>query len=308
MADLDPLDELSLDSEAEAALAEEELLVAQEECGLNDDQIEALADEGFETLEDYGAVKEIDFRKMLTRLSTLPQGEAVRFGQVQISKLLAVRAWVTDCLRRERKCRGFNHSTMVKYLDINSLDQADEEDDKKITCSKFKNADSWVDWELEFINLLQSSYGVKKTPLSYVVRKDKTAQEIRAMDEQQRLIYEVPLTGEAFVRDDKRVYCILKSKVLLTPAWEWMKEVEAQPSGKRAMELLRNHFDGSDQVKKRIINARATIEKIHYKSESQMPFETFLTKLKHWKMLGNICQDDLKCLPCSARYLPPTTI
>ena len=56
---------------------------------------------------------------------------------------------------------------------------------------------------------MRSLSGVTDIPLYYIIREEKSSDEILAMDEADQLIYQASLRGNAFKFDKKRVYTIL---------------------------------------------------------------------------------------------------
>ena len=92
-------------------------------------------------------------------------------------------------------------------------------------------------------------------------------------------IYNKPLFGDWFKSDNRKVYQILKSLVLKTDGWDWMKEADKTKDGRKAMQLLRNHYDGPGQVEKRKAFARQQIKEVHYKNEQSFSFEKYISVL-----------------------------
>jgi hypothetical protein len=71
----------------------------------------------------------------------------------------------------------------------------------------------------------------------------------------------------------------LRSFTIATPAWEWIKQLDARGDGRQGMQLLRSHYDGPDKRKARITQAEHDIANAHYKGEKYFSFEKFVTKL-----------------------------
>jgi hypothetical protein len=62
-----------------------------------------------------------------------------------------------------------------------------------------------------------------------------------------------------------------------TDGWSWMQEFDRAQDGRRT--LLCAHYDGPGETQKRIMQARASISELYYKSEASFSFERFTTKL-----------------------------
>ena len=69
---------------------------------------------------------------------------------------------------------------------------------------------SWVRWKLLLVNYLTSLIGMIGISLLYVNSEDRTSDEIEVLDDEESLIYQVTLHGNAFCADNIRVYLILK--------------------------------------------------------------------------------------------------
>jgi hypothetical protein len=95
-------------------------------------------------------------------------------------------------------------------------------------------------------------------PLDYVVRRNKDDNldpEVNAATEHERQRYQMVLDGPEFTHDDKVVYLKLKGFCLDTPAWEWIREFDAEMSGRSAMEALREHYEGAGEISRRVMIA-----------------------------------------------------
>ena len=116
----------------------------------------------------------------------------------------------------------------------------------------------------------------KGVPLSYVIRGNQPQNVQLTSDEQ--MIYAAALTGPQFNNDSKEVYNLIKELVQNTDGDSWLPP--RCSCGRRAMQSLRNHYDGPDQAKARIDVARASIEKLFYKNENIFSFESYSTQMK----------------------------
>jgi hypothetical protein len=63
------------------------------------------------------------------------------------------------------------------------------------------------------------------------------------------------------------------------PNCEWIRQLDGSGNGRQGMICLCNHYDGPDKSRERINEAKAIIEKLHYKGEHYITFEKFVAKL-----------------------------
>ena len=91
------------------------------------------------------------------------------------------------------------------------------------------------------------------------------------------------MQGYAFEIDSKTVLTYLKELCIATDAEVWIKNIKC---GRSAMIALRNHYNGTDEAKKRVLESKVQIKHLFYKHEFSFSFEKFVTALqKHFKVL-----------------------
>ncbi len=113
----------------------------------------------------------------------------------------------------------------------------------------------------------------------YVVRTDVDGLYVFDEDEERRM-YQMPLTGETFKRDNKLVYNMLKAACVKLDAWTWIQDFDKNANGCKAWQALVAHYDGTGELNKRVERAKEEIAKLHYKDKKVFPFECYVTKLK----------------------------
>jgi hypothetical protein len=106
-----------------------------------------------------------------------------------------------------------------------------------------------------------------------VIRPDLTG------DEPRQELYAQPLEGAAFQCNNNTVWALLKSAIITSPAWEWIKQLDGKGDGCLAMNKLHAHYDGPDKRRSQISPCEADIERTFYKNERALSFEKFITKL-----------------------------
>ena len=89
-------------------------------------------------------------------------------------------------------------------------------------------------------------------------------------------VHTASLEGFAFNIDSKRVLTLLKELCLDTEAETWFRNIKC---GREAMKALQTHYDGPDESKRRMEEARAKIKIVYYKHEGTFTFENFVTNL-----------------------------
>ncbi len=113
-------------------------------------------------------------------------------------------------------------------------------------------------------------------PLSYVIQKDLDEDvEWESLDRKVQQIT-APLEGLMFDVDSEKVLILLKELCITTEAETWFRNIKC---GRKAMQALQKHYDGADEGKRRVEEARATIKNTFYKHEATFSFERFATNL-----------------------------
>ena len=207
-----------------------------------------------------------------------------RQGRAQLRKLEALVRW---CLERKSvgrtlDAREFTIDTMMDTVERIRLekDAKDVDDDTLTGPGKFK-PNKWVSWKLSLNNYLaQLSSLMDKLPLSYVIRGQ--APDLENADPETLRFWSVRLQGKRFQKDNTKVWNILKSLVIDTDGWTWIEEYDdPRNDGRAAMKALISHYDGPGEKEKRIAEARATLQNVHYRSEKHaVNWEVYVTKLK----------------------------
>ncbi len=114
-------------------------------------------------------------------------------------------------------------------------------------------------------------------PLAYVIRKDLVGDvEWESLDQKVQQIHTASLEGFKFNNDSERVLTLLKELCLDTEAETWFRNIKCS---RKAMQALQVHYDGPDESKKRMEEARAKITNTFYKHEGTFTFEKFVTNL-----------------------------
>jgi hypothetical protein len=149
-------------------------------------------------------------------------------------------------------------------------------------CDKGDDKINFDDWDRKVTETLSLVYGRQYCPLAYVIRPDKPAGWDPIVDsatDYERLMYQLPLNGAAYNRDNETVFSYIQLAVLQTPAETWIFDAIAGRDGRAAMLALRHHYEGAAKLDVCESKARKVLDDLVYTSERNMPFESMITAL-----------------------------
>ena len=248
-------------------------------CGVNAPAARnAIIAEGFDDVSRFGRVTAADMVTMVKALRQLPNNP-VRITTLALKNLKALVWWARDRKRRNLPIDSDEFDDDLLDDCITKMELNEVEKDSKIEApASLTKSEDWIKWELAMVNYLMGMKGASGIPLAYIVRKE-VEEDYEFENEVEELIHQAPLEGVVFQTDNKKVYEILKSKLVGTDNYEWVVKYNRSMNGREAMAALRRHFDGLGEKKKRINQAEASLASLHYKSEQAFPFEKYITKL-----------------------------
>ena len=244
----------------------------------NREQCAKLRAEGYSSLSDLVNWKYKDIRSLLDNLSNRPSTRGgQQFGDRRIKELQALSWFLTDRYRRglsfDLSLYREEANSYITYAEIDAEIGSDDAADKP---DKFKYS-SWNKWEESVYIYLDSIVSKSGAPLSYVIRKDLPEDtEWDELDRKTQKIQNAPLQGFMFTIDSARVLTLLKELCLETEAETWFRNIKC---GRKAMKALQRHYDGVDESRRRMEEARAKISSTFYKHEGTFTFERFATNL-----------------------------
>jgi len=237
-----------------------------------------LRDEGYSSLSDLVNWKYKDIPSLLENLSNRPTTRGgQQFGDRRIKELQALSWFLTD---RHRRGLSFDidlyQQESDQYINFAEIDSEIDKDEAADKPDKFKYS-SWNKWEESIYLYLDSIIGKSGAPLSYVIRKElDQGTEWNNLVRKTQQVHTASLEGFAFNIDSKRVLTLLKELCLDTEAETWFRNIKC---GREAMKALQTHYDGPDESKRRMEEARAKIKIVYYKHEGTFTFENFVTNL-----------------------------
>jgi hypothetical protein len=267
---------------AEINQEEIELRICLARIGFNTNRLrDAIVTEGFTSINDLADIAVKDVSAMCKKISGLSNARGgILIGYNLVRRLKGFVFWVKDQHRRNQIPleEDFDLDVCKNALERMDIEEKRDSDDAKIEPPGKLKAAEWLQWELKFINFLQSIPGASGVPLNYVVRKD-IPDIYEFANDQEELINSCLLEGAVFNEDNRKVFGIIKQLVAETPNWDWIKTLNRAQDGRAAIQMLRAHFDGPGEVEMRIADANQSLEALHYVYESKFPFSGYVTAL-----------------------------
>jgi hypothetical protein len=157
------------------------------------------------------------------------------------------------------------------------------------------NPNDFETHETAFINLLAHTYGAQGENLKYIMRDVIIPAEF--VDDAERRMYQLPLTGEAYSMDNKSVYRLLKSFLINTSGWTWIEPYDTMENGRRAFLAWTSHYNGQGELSKCTAMAKARVKSLFYKIERSLSFEKVMEILS--KSFSTLDKDpDERYLEC----------
>mmetsp|Transcript_5310 Transcript_5310/g.7827 ORF Transcript_5310/g.7827 Transcript_5310/m.7827 type:complete len:274 (+) Transcript_5310:675-1496(+) len=119
---------------------------------------------------------------------------------------------------------------------------------------------AWKPWKAEFEAYLAQIGGSNpdETPLLYVIRNDEdiSPDELELLEGQMRKVYEAPLHGEHYMRDNFQVYQKLRALLTGGLAETYLTDYEKSGDGRGAWQELLVEYEGEDAKNTAITSAR----------------------------------------------------
>ena len=258
-----------------------------------DDEINQLEEEGFITFEDFVQTSQEELKSMVDGF--------YRRTDININIPIKRRKTLYDFCNW---CQDFDRRDMDAGLNWPGEEINDEDDatdamytarERAVVRKSLKaksssdeikgpgvfTPDDYVHWQKALDNKLASLTGIKDVPLSYVIRKIDVAnpEDLIGQSFLARTVLQTPISGATFEADSREVHQIIVANTSGTDAEQFLKTVFKYDCGRRDMEVLRAFYEGTGSTNRRMLEAKALLKHIHYKSERTMPFATFSAKL-----------------------------
>ena len=237
---------------------------------------------GYGTLADLNQWRYKSIRKWCKNMGALAVNRGGRtFGDLKIKQLQGIAWWVTDSTLRnlplDVNVYKADSDTYKLNAELDHLDQ--EHDDVTVDKPKKFQYKDWIEWEESVYMYFDSLKNLQNVPLSYVIRKDlPVGTLLTSLERKEQLIYNAPLNGFLYNKDNTTVGNIIRECCLGTEAESWIANIRG---GRQAMIALRTHYDGPDEARKRLSSAKAKLDKLFYRNEATFSFEKFITSLNN---------------------------
>lgn len=130
---------------------------------------------------------------------------------------------------------------------------------------------SWKNWRAEFESYLAQISGTDGCPLSYIIRDDDeiNEEEYAQMEGQMKKIYDQPLQGDYFDRDNFQVFQKLRAMVTGGLAETYLSDYEKNGDGRQAWFTLLTAYEGDDAKNAAITSARNDIRQTTWERNSK---------------------------------------
>jgi hypothetical protein len=114
-------------------------------------------------------------------------------------------------------------------------------------------------------------YGVQGKNLKYIMHN--VIIPVMFVNDAERCMYQLPLTGKAYNMDNKSVYHLLKSFLVNRSGWTWIEPYNVTENGRGAFLAWADHYNGQGELSKHTAMAKAKIKSLFYKNEHSLSFE-----------------------------------
>ena len=222
---------------AAAALADVDTVLTI--CGFDAQQRNILTNvEGFINFDTFGILdgdRDVNdiFKRAASR--TVAQGRMVA-GTIQIKRFQSLVWWINDHRKRNLAIVAADWTPAAMAQAATDKRVAEEEKETVTPLSvkelpKFHDDDYDV-CEEQFLNLLSTHRGVTGESLRYLARDAVVPTNF--VDTAEERMYQMPLAGTLFQKDNKAMYKLLKAYVGGTAGDNWIKDYAGMEDGRQA--------------------------------------------------------------------------
>ncbi len=250
-----------------------------------------LALHGLTSINDFNLIEPHQAKELVKASNSRHPTQAM--GILVQNNLTGLIWYVKDRTRRGLPVDGNNivlddlHRGHLAYeAYVQNKDKGDNIKALEKWCDKY----DFDDWDRKVTETLSLVYGRQYCPIAYVIRPDKPAgwdPVADAVNDYERLTYQLPLNGIAFDQDNETVFSYIQLAVVHSQAETWIFDHVPGRDGRGAMRALRNHYEGEAELDVQAAKAQQVLDTLVYTNEKQMTFEAMITKL-------NKCYNALK--------------
>lgn len=248
-------------------------------------QEEIIAYTGCVNIAMLGLLTAEDISKMCKTFRTRANNP-INVTVIQEQLILAIRFWVTNRQRLQKPIdaadvnavMAYNQAQLMRHM-LEDEARADKEQTAKMP-DKFKTPSGWRVFAEALETYLMHLKGSGRIPLKYVIRRNTIPVPDTVYEtEQEESIAIAPLIGDDFLRDNTRVYGIIKQLVLEGPGRSYIMPFDATSNGRAAWLSMVSHFEGESYRNRNVEDAYAALEALHYEGERKgFTFEKFVEK------------------------------
>ena len=252
-------------------------------------QIEA---EGFQDFDDFVSTTQEELKSMVDGFYKRSDVD-VTIPMKRRKLLYDVHHWCLDFDRRSMEValnwpnesinnidEAFQAMTTARECNTVRKSIAEKPGDQVKGPGKF-TPNEYATWEKALTNKLASITGVKGVPLTYVIRKlvDTKPEDLIGQTFLAQTVLQAPLHSAAFEADSRDVHQMIVASTAGSDAEQFLKQVNKFECGRKDMEVIRAFYEGTGSMNRRLLESKLLLKHLHYKSERQLPFATFVAKL-----------------------------
>jgi hypothetical protein len=220
---------------------------------------------GCRNLAMLGLLSEEDLIWMCKAFRTRPN--PIPLTVLQEKLLLGIRFWISNRQRLQMPIIADDLTPALAYTQANirahmieDEARADKEPTAKMT-DKFKNPSNWKVFAEAMQTYIGQLKGTGRIPLSYVIRQvAQPPDDATYQMELEQSIVMAPLPGPDYLRDNARVYAIVKQLVLEGPGRSYIMTFDRISDGRAAWLALTSHFEGDSYRNRNVKDAYASLE------------------------------------------------
>ena len=264
--------------------------------------IEALAQEGVETIEGLLSLSTNDLKELRMHLlaevrNRVGNAAKPRFPYVSFKKLMAMHEW-GQCMKllgQEPDPATFVLGVVRRWEErLQELELIAKTAVDHPEVPKFAKFDEWQLWDEKFRSHLHTQRSaVAGTPLTYVIRdevegargaEDGAADGNNDADDEHQgniddlLVAKRTLTGPSFMVDNRRVWEIMKPLIHGGPAWSFLQKYDARSEGRVAYLALKAEAEGTSASTTRKAKAYQQIATAQYTGRGRYSFDQYVER------------------------------
>ena len=219
---------------------------------------------GVTCLTDLSEVTIVQSKELIKMFNDQQTRASNKLGGLHINRLAALIYWMRDSVRRQQPVIAADWTTAKMKLCIALVESLAGAADAKKSTAKIPpiNMDlGFFKWKITIltkIGTIPSMDGVQS--VLYVAREDKPATwnaQTDAVDDAERLRYQVQLSGPVFIADNKAAWVELEPTIIDTAAWAFVDKT--QGDFRKSWLTILSICEGNDHMNKRIVIANNRI-------------------------------------------------